>query len=158
MDKLKPYLLKIKQHHFWVLILVAVAALFYAWSAGTAELENSFKRNKSSIERQFADLNNKSRSRGGAKFPNDKWISKRRELTQKLSDNGELALRNIRDLQDDVQTWPQTLHEESKAEIEENRWTEETVADYIDKAGEEIDRFRTMLDTCLLILVGVGGR
>ena len=147
MDKLKPYLLKIKQYHFWVLILVAVAALFYAWNAGTAELENSFKKNKSSIERQFADLKNKSRSRGGENFPNDKWISKRRELTQKLSENGELALRNIRDVQSDAQTWPQTLHPDSKAEINENRWTPETVADYIDAAREEIDRYRIMLDT-----------
>lgn len=147
MDKLKPYLLKIKQYHFWGLILVAMAILFYAWSAGTAELENSFKRNKSSIERQFADLNNKSRSRGGAKFPNDKWISKRRELTEKLTSNGELALRNIKEVQKEAQKWPQTLHPDSKAEINENRWTSETVADYIDAAREEIDRFRTMLDT-----------
>ena len=147
MDKLKPYLLKIKQHHFWVLILVAVAALFYAWSTGTAELENSFKKNKSSIERQFADLKNKSRSRGGENFPNDKWISKRRELTEQLSENGELALRNIRDVQNAAQNWPQTLHTDSKAEIDENRWTPETVADYVDAAREEIDRFRTMLDT-----------
>ena len=74
MEKLKPYLLKIQQHHFWILIVVAIVALFYAWSAGTAELEKSFKKNKSSIDRQFADLKNKSKSRGGGDFPNDKWI------------------------------------------------------------------------------------
>ena len=147
MDKIKPYLLKIKQYHFWILILVAVGALFYAWSAGTAELENSFKKNKSSIERQFAELKNKSRSRGGENFPNEKWISKRRELTEKLTSNGELALRNIKDVQKESQTWPQTLHPDSKEEINENRWTSETVADYIDAAREEIDRFRIMLDT-----------
>ena len=49
MDKLKPYLLTVKKYHFWILIFVAVAALFYAWGTGTAELEGSFKKNKSNI-------------------------------------------------------------------------------------------------------------
>ena len=146
MEKLKPYLLKIQQHHFWILIVVAIVALFYAWSAGTAELEKSFKKNKSSIDRQFADLKNKSKSRGGGDFPNDKWIEKRRELTGELTANGKLALKNIRDVQGKAQTWPQTLHPDSKIEIEEDRWTADTVADYIDAASEEIDRFRIMLD------------
>ena len=145
MDKLKPYLLKIKQHHFWVLILMAILALFYAWSTGTAELENSFKKNKSSIDRQFSALKNKSKSRGGENFPNDKWIKKRRELTEKLKTNGQSALKNIHSVQREAQTWPQTLHPDSKVEIAENRWTQETVADYIDATREEIDRFRVML-------------
>ena len=46
MEKLKPYLLKIQQHHFWILIVIAIVARFYAWSAGTAELEKSFQKNK----------------------------------------------------------------------------------------------------------------
>ena len=146
MEKLKPYLLKIQQHHFWILIVVAIVALFYAWNAGTAELEKSFKKNKSSIDRQFTDLKNKSKSRGGGNFPNDKWIEKQRELTGELTANGKLALKNIREVQGKAQTWPQTLHPDSKIEIEEDRWTADTVADYIDAASEEIDRFRIMLD------------
>ena len=146
MEKLKPYLLKIRQYHFWILVLVAIVALFYAWSTGTAEIEKSFSKNKSSIKRQFADLKSKSKSRGGENFPNDKWIKKRRELTEKLKINGARAWKNILDAQRSAQTWPKTLHPDSKTEIKEDRWTDATVADYKDAAKEEIVRFRALLD------------
>ena len=146
MEKLKPYLLKIRQYHFWILALVAIVVLFYAWSTGTAEIEKSFSKNKSSINRQFADLKSKSKSRGGENFPNDKWVKKRRELTEELKINGARAWKNVLDAQRSAQTWPKTLHPDSKTEIEEDRWTDATVADYKDAAKEEIVRFRTLLD------------
>ena len=146
MEKLKPYLLKIRQYHFWILALVAIVVLFYAWSTGTAEIKKSFSKNKSSINRQFADLKSKSKSRGGENFPNDKWVKKRRELTEELKINGARAWKNVIDAQRSAQTWPKTLHPDSKTEIEEDRWTDATVADYKDAAKEEIVRFRTLLD------------
>ena len=118
MEKLKPYLLKIRQYHFWILALVAIVVLFYAWSTGTAEIEKSFSKNKSSINRQFADLKSKSKSRGGENFPNDKWVKKRRELTEELKINGARALKNVLDAQRSAQKWPKTLHPDSKTEIE----------------------------------------
>ena len=147
MEKLKPYLLMIQQHHFWLLLLVAIVALFYAWSTGTTEIESSFKKNKGSIDRQFMDLKSKSKSRGGEHFPNENWIEKRKKLTDELTVNGKRALKNIHDVQRDSQTWPETLHPDSKMEIAEDRWTEDTVADYLDAAKEEVDRFRTILGT-----------
>lgn len=145
MEKLKLYLFKIYQHHFWVLILVAIAILFYGWNVGTGEMKRSFDKNQGSIKRLFSDLSSKSKSRAGNNFPNENWVQKRQKLTVELKENGAKAWESVLGRQRSIQSWPEDLHELSKKEILEDDWGEETIADYKRIVPQEIARLRTIL-------------
>ena len=73
MEKLKPTLKKIKQHHFWVLILLATVVVLYCWNASVAEMEKVFKSNKIAVKTQFTNLKTQSQR---PEFPNEEWVEK----------------------------------------------------------------------------------
>ncbi|MDG2206724.1 MAG: hypothetical protein P8K78_02355 [Pirellulales bacterium] len=146
MEKLKPYLVKIKQHHVWVLFLVATAVLFYAWSSGAAKIKKDFKSNQAKIKSQFASIDKQSKSRGGNNFPNESWIESREKLTNQITQSGTKAWDIVKESQAGVQSWPASLHEQSLVEIEQDDWNDETISDYQRIVGDEIQQLRVIVD------------
>ena len=146
MEKIKPYLLKIGQHHIWILFLIALIALFYAWNTGTAEMSKSFNSNKAKSSKQFSSLNKQGGSRGGSNFPNEQWIENRKQLTQQLVKSGDKAWNSVKQSQQTIQSWPASLHEQSIVEINDDDWNKETIEDYQRIVPEEVQQLRVMLD------------
>ena len=144
MEKLKPYLIKIKQHHVWILFLVATAVLFYAWSSGSAKIKNDFKSNQAKIKSQFASIDKQSKSRGGNNFPNESWIESREKLKNQITQSGARAWTIVMESQAESQRWPKSLAKESLEEIENDDWNDETIRDYQGVVAKEIQQIRVI--------------
>ena len=56
MEKLKPYLLQLRKHHFWVLTGIALITALVGWSMAAGALSKAYAAGKSKIEGNFSKM------------------------------------------------------------------------------------------------------
>lgn len=102
MDKLKPYLVQLKKHHFWVLCGVLLLAAYFAWSSGTSALQTEYEANRQQIRNQFQAAEG---VRNTSPHPNNTWNDGVLEAHAKLKQETLAAWQFQYDQQQDALRW-----------------------------------------------------
>jgi len=142
MEKIKPILEGIKQHHFWILTGLGAIAILYCWNAAVGQIEEQFNKNKSAVSQQFNTLNQLGQR---PSFPNEQWATKTKEVVGKVNQQAQNAWRRVVQLQKPSLEWPEALGEEFAKHVDQQEWPPDMIQAYAEVAPEEIQRLRTIM-------------
>lgn len=104
MDQLKPYLLAIKKHHFWILLSLLVITASLVWYWGTGDLETKFTADKSKNEGAFRKVGPLRSATQTNEPPNPKYKEAVDKMTDKLATGVVDAWKRLFSKQMDVLT------------------------------------------------------
>ena len=102
MDQLKPYLIAIKKHHFWILLATALVTALVVWYSATTALDEKFLNDKRKNDSAFSQI---MPIRGDAKTnspPNAKYKEAVDKKTDELAVSVVDAWRQLFDRQKSV--------------------------------------------------------
>jgi hypothetical protein len=116
MDQLRQVLGSLKQHHFWVLVVVATVVALGCWFQGASALYNEFAQNKRTIEAEFVSQSN---LRNKPFHANDDINKKQQDEIAKQRERVDALWRQLYERQRaDVLKWPSNLREDFHRYVE----------------------------------------
>ena len=152
MEKIKPILMKIRGHHFWILVIFGAAVILYCWNASVSEIERDFQKNKRAVSAQFTSLKTNSQR---SEFPNEIWIEETKNAADKVTKSAAVAWKGVVDMQQPAVQWPEDILGAGFAEVFANPESDEEksalVAAYAEAAPKLIGALRETLGATKIV-------
>jgi len=118
MDKLKPILIKLKRHHFWIVIVLVLGVSAYCWASSVKKLKSEAQSQQSKIKSSF-DQVQRSGDDGPrrASHPNAKFEEGMKELITSRQGEVLAAWESQVQQQQSILQWPQNLGDDFVAAV-----------------------------------------
>ena len=98
--------MKIRGHHFWILVIFGTAVILYCWNASVGEIERDFQKNKRAVSAQFTSLKTNSQR---PTFPNEVWIKETKNAADKVTKNAADAWNSVIEMQQPAVQWREDI-------------------------------------------------
>lgn len=102
MDKLRPYLLLLKKHHFWILFVVVLGVSYWGWSSGAAYFSDQYAKDQRTIESKFTALR---AIESKPNHPNESFYTNAETIHQELKEKAFSAWTELYEQQKPELVW-----------------------------------------------------